>query len=54
MSKNGLEDLVKQVKKRLSERGVKEGDKRRLRPFLFKENNVGRLDLFKSVLKKLE
>ncbi len=54
MNKNGLEDLVKQARKRLKKRGVKEGDKRRLRPFLFKEDNVSKLDLFESVLKKIE
>jgi len=54
MSKNGLKDLVKQARKRLSERGFKEGDKRKLRPFLFKEDNISRLNLFKGVLEKLE
>lgn len=54
MRANGKERVVEEAMARFEKEGVMEADKRRLRPFLFREGEVGKLELFGKVLKKMK
>ncbi len=53
MKENGKTELIEKARERFEEKGVSQADKRRLRPFLFKEGEVDKIELLGEVLSKL-
>ncbi len=51
---NEVGDVLEKAKKKFDEEGVKEGMKRRLKPFLFDERGTKKLDLLGQVLENLK
>lgn len=52
--KNGVGDILEKTKVKLDEEGIGAGMKRRLKPFLFDERGIEKLDLLEQVLKDLK
>lgn len=50
---NGKERVIEEARARFEKEGVSEADKRRLRPFLFKEKEAEKIELLGEVLVKL-
>ena len=50
---NRLQNIVQKARQKLKKEGVSKTLSNRLRPYLFKEENIKKLSLFESVLEKL-
>jgi hypothetical protein len=53
MKKNKVEKIIDQAKKKLNKEGIKSGFKKRLAPFLFREEEVEKVNLFGKVLSRM-